>query len=167
VAAAALRDEWPTVYFARAMDDQDPADIRSLARFVDSKLAERRMRLVDPYTGHEACSAPVSIVEADLRLLKGCSAVLMDMTIANRNYVGCVGELIYAFIWNIPVVVYVGTSGNESRHWLRYHAASIVKDQDEALTVLEALLRPGERDGGPDALPAPAPGEPGRRHGGS
>lgn len=143
MAAAALNDEWPTVYFARAMDDQDPADIRSGARFVDSKLAARRLRLVDPYTDDKACADSASIVEADLRLLKGCSAVLMDMTIANRNYVGCVGELIYAFAWNVPVVVYVGMSGNETRHWLRYHATSIVTDQDEALDFLAALLRPG------------------------
>lgn len=135
------------VYFARAIDQLEPATILDTTREVAADLAIYGMQLVDPYTEVKLDLNATSfedkakgIVEGDLALLKTADAVLMDLSIQGRSYIGCICELVYAFTWNIPSVVYVGDSGNDNRYWLCYHATKIHKERRTAIGALADLL---------------------------
>jgi hypothetical protein len=139
----------PQIYFARAMDGIDEAVSLAFGVTVARELAQYSLRIIDPLT--EAKRRQLTqiqnenlndlLVEFDLGLLRRSDGVLMDMSIPGRNYVGCVCELTYAFMWRIPVAVYVGDSSNGERHWLKYHATQIYRTRQDAIVSLAALVR--------------------------
>ncbi|MGI5246729.1 hypothetical protein [Dactylosporangium sp. CA-139066] len=128
----------PSVYFARAVDFLDPLKVAEVAARAREVLALHGMRLVDPLE-YEMDAGP-DVVELDLAVLRRCDAMLVDMTIPDRNYIGCVAELVYAHSWRIPAVVYVGSTDYGRRPWLRYHATQVCRSQDEAVVALRAAL---------------------------
>jgi len=139
----------PRVYFARAVDGLDGEQVTRLAEEARQALEAVGLSMVDPVASEPAFSgAEVNgevaadrlqfyrqIVEHDLAMLRGCDAVLMDMTMPFRNYIGCICELIYAYMWNIPCVVYLGKS-DPNRPWLRYHATAMFAARSEAVAYL-------------------------------
>ena len=165
----------PWIYFARAVDLLDPGSVASVAAEAGRLLTVHGMRLLDPLE-HEAAldlsqlsaeARSTALVELDLALLQRSDAMLVDMTIPDRNYIGCVAELVYARIWRIPAVVYVGSTGYDERPWLRYHATQLCSRLDEAISVLQDLLsesaaQPSARTAAPQAAEGPAP-DPGLR----
>jgi len=146
----------PRIYFARAIDDQSEADIYSLADTVYEELTQQGLEVVDPIRelrkdfqaqGNTNLSQTELtemlteyIVNSELSLLKTADAVLMDCTLPDRQYVGTIGELIYAHMWNIPVVAYVGASNIGERLWFKYHATHICQSRSEAIQYLVALF---------------------------
>jgi nucleoside 2-deoxyribosyltransferase len=134
------------VYFARAIDGIDVAEIHHLTEEMAREMETRGMQMVDPFV-EISLNEQIpfeekarQIVEGDLTLLKDVDAVFMDFSIPNRSYIGCICELVYAYLWKIPVVVYVGTSGNDQRYWLQYHASHVSKDRGAALDFLASFL---------------------------
>ncbi|GGM05212.1 nucleoside 2-deoxyribosyltransferase [Dactylosporangium sucinum] len=138
----------PSVYFARAVDFVDPTEVAMSSARAREALARLGLRLVDPVEHEAGADLPgltgsahaAAIVELDLALLRRSDAMLVDMTIPARNYIGCVAELVYAHQWRIPAVVYVGSTGYEQRPWLRYHATHVCRSQDEAVAILRDVL---------------------------
>jgi hypothetical protein len=120
---------YPRVYFARAIDGQDGATRLALAADVASDLAAAGLLMVDPTVDDpdEASTARAAdtqkfyqaIVEHDLSVLKSCQAILMDISVPGRSYIGCICEMTYAYFWRIPCVVYVGETDSR-RPWLHY-----------------------------------------------
>jgi nucleoside 2-deoxyribosyltransferase len=143
------------VYFARAMDGLERESIEALTREVEAELLRVRLRfgvdlhLVDPFREVESFKGQETfeerarrIVEEEIALLKTADGVLMDCSIPDRSYVGCICELVYAYQEGIPVVVYVGSSGNDKRLWLHYHATQVcVTTRRDAIEALAFLLR--------------------------
>ena len=139
----------PRVYFARAVDGLDADQIFGLADQLRRELESVGLVMVDPVAseptfrdaqpGGGMMTDPSrfyrEIVEHDLAILGGCDAVLMDMTIPDRNYIGCVCEMTYAHLWKIPCVVYQGQI-DAYRPWLRYHAAAVFARRSEAVAYL-------------------------------
>jgi hypothetical protein len=120
----------------------------ALAQTVRTELATFGLTLVDPVAEHlKMRSAPEGdvknksrrLVDFDLNVLRACNGVLMDMSIPDRNYIGCSCELTYAYLWNIPVVVYVADS-YLSRPWLNYHAQRVCTSREDAIMALADLL---------------------------
>jgi len=146
----------PKIYFARAIDDQSEAEIYSLSDVVHRELTECGLQVIDPIhelrKGYRAQgntnlsqitvtdALATGIVNAELDLLKTADAVLMDCTLVDRQYVGTIAELVYAHMWNIPVVIYVGASNIGDRLWIKYHAAYICETRAEAIQYLVALF---------------------------
>lgn len=131
------------VYFARAIDGLDPAEILRHGEEVANAVYLYGGKLIDPFkeVARPLAQAPIQeqvkyIVTQDLALLKTADIVLMDLSIAQHSYIGCICELVYAHSWGIPVIVYVGSSGNGQRTWLRYHASYICDNIDEALKLI-------------------------------
>ena len=52
--------------------------------------------------------------------------MIFDCSIENWNYIGCVFEMAYAHRMQKPIIVYTGTTTNNKRPWLRYHATRVV-----------------------------------------
>ena len=133
----------PTVYFARGVDDLVVADVIAKGKRIAARLAKAGVQTVDPVAelaAHSRTLSAADIVEYDLDRLRRADAVFMDMSVGNRNYVGCCCELVYAYQWRIPVVVYVGRSGNERRHWLQYHATGVHTSYRASIAQLLAEL---------------------------
>jgi len=138
----------PVVYFARAVDGLDPADLLAQGRSVAAALRRHGMDLLDPVAARGTTPAgtplmaedPMVTVECDLRHLRRSDGLLVDMSSPAHTYIGSVCELTYAYLWQIPAVVWVGRTGLEERPWLRYHARAVVRGRDEAVTTMAALL---------------------------
>lgn len=141
--------EAPRVYFARAIDGENDGERTALVVAVATELSEAGLMIVDPVaTEPRALTRPVAIndndsyrriVEHDLAVLQTCDAVLMDMSKPNRNYIGCVCELVYAHWWRIPCVVYI-SEAYRRRAWLLYHATAVFESRRSAISYLGALL---------------------------
>ncbi|WP_203790470.1 hypothetical protein [Paractinoplanes rishiriensis] len=136
----------PLVYFARAVDGLDRRAVLGAAKVVAAELEKSGLRMTDPvdaWMRSDRLRSPddhVLLVQSDLGLLRRCDGVLMDMSIPDRNYLGCTCELTYAYLWRIPSVVWVGDTGLERRPWLRYHATTVVRTRPEAVAALTGLL---------------------------
>src|SRR5437660_5626097 len=144
-ASRSAQARMPRVYFARAMDDMDVSHITEQAALLRAELDEHGLEVVDAFFGPQQVDAQSSevtnsIIHSDLKLLRQCDAVFMDMSIPDRTYIGCSCELVYAYSWNIPVVVYVGDTTNSRRPWLLYHAAQICGDRLEAVRAVIRLV---------------------------
>jgi nucleoside 2-deoxyribosyltransferase len=140
----------PRVYFARAMDGLADTDIRGSAAAVRAELAAAGLEMVDTYecvsrAALDPRTASAVIVESDLALLRTADAVLMDLSIPARAYVGCLCELVYAHQWGIPVYAYVGVTDHATRHWLRYHAKVVGRERGPVIAALVGDLTCSDR----------------------
>ncbi|MBT8225297.1 MAG: hypothetical protein HKP61_07775 [Dactylosporangium sp.] len=136
-------DAEPIVYFARAVDGRRREIVLDEGRAIAAEVASSGMRLLDPVAEWDTRvpgDATDDPVQADLRLLHTADGVLMDMTVPGHQYIGCICELTYAHLWQLPSVVWVADTGLEQRMWLRHHATVIVRKQSEAIDTLAALL---------------------------
>lgn len=138
----------PRIYFARAIDGEDHAARLALTAAVAADLAAAGLSMVDPTAdepagtdaaGQDERARYRAIVEHDLAVLKSCHAVLMDISVPGRSYIGCICEMTYAHFWQIPCVVYVG-GVDQHRPWLHYHAAAIFEARAEAIDWLRELF---------------------------
>jgi nucleoside 2-deoxyribosyltransferase len=146
-----MRQSGRRIYFARAVEGIERSQIRQLAASARLDVNAVGLTLIDAHMEYLAWrdlygTASESdeykqIVKFQLELLRSCDALLMDMTIPNRNYIGCCCELVYACQFNLPTAVYVGDTNYASRTWLRYHAQVVVRERREAIAHLSNRLR--------------------------
>lgn len=116
------------IYLARPIDGRDENSIYEVVHRAKRDLHRPRFEIVDPITERkiEYRNNHESVVAAELELLQSCDVILVDMSIINHVYIGCIGELIYAHLWNLSTVIYVGSNGTLiQRPWLRFHANHI------------------------------------------
>ena len=139
------------IYFARAVDGIDRELTMSSGQSLAAEFDECGFILVDPLLTEPVRDGPYSaedwyrlVVQHDLAVLRSCAGVLMDMSIPFRNYIGCSCELVYAHLWKIPTVVFMGENDMD-RPWLRYHASAVVRTRSEAVSRLKSLLDDGIR----------------------
>lgn len=136
----------PLVYVARAVDNRSPDDVREAGEELRLKIRDAGFAAVDPVASpfprtQVALEENKKIsdfirVQSDLAWLRRSDAVLIDMSLEKWSYVGCVCELVYAYLWGIPTIIVAGKSPIQERIWLRYHANDIVHDIDEAIEKL-------------------------------
>jgi hypothetical protein len=133
----------PSVYFARAVDDLPLDAVKRGAVTVEHDLLSFGLRIVDAVVlsrGARGEPMVVDLVEFDLALLRQADGLLVDMTIPNRNYIGCCCELVYAKQWGIPSSVYIGNTGLDRRIWLRHHATVITIERAESIERLARAI---------------------------
>lgn len=121
------------IYFARAMEGLGRQEIRQGADFV-RRILGNSADLLDPFEAEATPDDYKKVVFDDLSLLRTADVLLVDMSIADRNYIGCSCELVYAFLEGIPSVVHVGETDYAKRKWLQYHATVIVSDFQDAIS---------------------------------
>lgn len=134
------------IYLARAIENMPRAAITALSRSAAREVDGDHFELVDANREYLEWKARnpelvdsneyLTLVPFQIALLKSCDGLLMDMTIPNRNYVGCCSELVYAYSFHLPSAVYVGDTDNGARKWLQYHATFICRERRDALAFL-------------------------------
>jgi len=90
---------------------------------------------------NEVASTDKEIVEKGLALLGTCDFMIFDCSIEHWNYIGCVFEMAYAHRMNMPIIVYAGTTTNNKRPWLRYHATRTVVTEEQLVDAVFNLVR--------------------------
>jgi nucleoside 2-deoxyribosyltransferase len=130
------------VFLSHRIDFLDPADakanhekFRALMEGVDVEIVS-----VADSLDNEAVRTDAEIVEKGLSLLTSCDLMIFDCSIENWNYIGCVFEMAYAHRMRKPVVVYTGTTTNNRRPWLRYHATRIVVTEQQIVEAVSDLV---------------------------
>jgi nucleoside 2-deoxyribosyltransferase len=142
--------EAPLVYVARAVDNRPAPDVRQVGENLRQRIGEAGFAAVDPVASpFPRTQVPMQEnqetndflrVRSDLAWLRRSDAVVIDVSLEDWSYVGCVCELVYAYLLGIPTIVIAGSSVIQERLWLRYHATRIVHDVDEAIVELQALF---------------------------
>jgi nucleoside 2-deoxyribosyltransferase len=87
--------------------------------FVDPMKRDYRGREADDYR---------EIVDLDKRDIRGCDVVVVMYV---KPSVGTSMEVFYAWTLGIPVIV-IDESGEPLSPWMKYHATSVVRSQEEA-----------------------------------
>lgn len=143
----------PLVYVARAVDNRPRESVTDTGMMWRSKLAAAGFTPVDPVVTpfprlangkeEELNTRNFGRIESDLAWLRRSDALVIDMSLEEWSYVGCVCELVYAYLWRIPTIVMTGSSSIEERMWLRYHATKIVRSVEDAIEALSAAIPRG------------------------
>ena len=114
------------IYFARAIDYRNHDEIRSSFDAAAKALEVHGFEVVDPtasLAGWEIVDGSVvpsgveygQIVEGELSQLRDCDLLLVDMSIPNHTYFGCIAEIVYAHLWKMPVAILVSDSSMKTR----------------------------------------------------
>ena len=143
------------VFFSRGMDGINPNQIHSQEKKITDALSNLGMTISNPFIiddpRRHRVSGIAEIVENDLLILKNSDFVIADLSIPDRSYIGAIFELSYAFEHNKQIFVWVGSSGNEKRIWLKYYATAICKSFEQlyevlSITFTDAGRRENERE---------------------
>ena len=130
------------IYVARAIDDRDTSVIYDIVHRAQRDFSSPRFEVIDPmaisYIEHRENSNYAHVLETQLQLLRSCDVILVDMSLPNHTYIGCVAELVYAHVWQLCTVVYVGSNTIIHRPWLRFHADHIDTSWEGAVKWIHA-----------------------------
>ena len=130
------------VYYCRAMDGLNTKDISDEYKKVKILLESNNCILINAY--QETMSKldftkenAEMIVSENLKMLTQADVVMINFSIVNHTYIGCVGEMIYAKINGLQVISIVGDGDAGKHFWTLYHSDHIVKTLDEAIELLK------------------------------
>ena len=132
-------------FLSHRIDFLDPEEAKANHEKFQTLLAALGIEVVSVADSldAEAGSTDAEIVEKGLALLNSCDFMIFDCSIENWNYIGCIFEMAYAHRMHKPIVVYTGTTTNNQRPWLRYHATKMVVTQEHlAEAISEAIMVP-------------------------
>ena len=132
------------VYYSRAMDGFHYEKIQQIYKNINNVLKENNLILLNDnqeFLPHSIIDEKSSseIVENNMKLLEKADCVIVDLSIKNHSYIGCIDEMVCANLRNIFVIVICGESGVEKRPYTNYRANKIVKDFDEAVECINKL----------------------------
>ena len=134
------------VFYSQAIDGVPKRDVERLFSLLSGELHRRGMRIVSSFSDSEVGGSDTvwsgtdeQLVARTIELIKGSDAVLVDLTMPGRVYIGCICELVYAKMSGKPACVIVGESDLECRPWLTAHATSVCRTIDDALRELERI----------------------------
>jgi len=129
-------------FLSHRIDFLDPADAKSNHETFSALLLPFGVEIVSAASSleNEAGCTDAEIVEKGLALLNSCDFMIFDCSIENWNYIGCVFEMAHAHRMQKPILVYTGTTSNNQRPWLRYHATRVVVTKEQLLEAISHLM---------------------------
>lgn len=129
------------IYYCRAMDGLNDDEIEAEYNYVQKRLAEVGRVLINPFSKDEHRSLKLNKINSELIVkenIKGISkadCVIVNLSIKNHLYVGCIAEMVYAKEKGCYVIVITGNTGVENHFYTIYHADKIYHDIDELFYV--------------------------------
>lgn len=102
------------VYYCRAMDGIDRELISNEYNLVHKLLNEKGHDLVNDFSESNFEMLPITVknsekvVKKNISDLKKSDIVIINISIPNHSYIGCIGEMIYAKQMGIKVITIVG-----------------------------------------------------------
>jgi hypothetical protein len=133
------------IYIARPIDDLDTSGVWNIVTRARQDFPNPRFEVIDPMTigdiNQREENSYERVVDKQLQLLKSCDVILIDMSLSDHTYIGCVAEMVYAHIWELCTVIYVGSNRIIHRPWLRFHADHIDTNWEGAVQWIHARLQ--------------------------
>ena len=123
------------VYFAHAMDEIPASEVASTEEAYRELLTRIGATITNPYSRrvldplHEA----FDVVQRDFDALKSSNVVLVDLSLPDYQYVGCVFEMVEATYHDIPVILVVGQSSLDNRVFVQAFSDFIARDAVDAV----------------------------------
>lgn len=136
-----LEHDIKNVYYCSAMDGLSLGEISTKYHSMKQRLEENNMTLINSYE-KQATSQIInkesgsSIVSENLKFLNKADYVIVDLSIPNRLYIGCIDEMITAHQKGIFVIVVKGYSVADKHFYTHFRSDKIVKTLDEAIHFL-------------------------------
>jgi len=78
------------------------------------------------------------LVHRDLADIQRCDAMLVELTNPDWPYRGTIMEMVYARLWNKPVVVWSSFASDSP--WLNYHSTWAAETLEECVEAIKELL---------------------------
>ncbi len=125
------------VYYCRAMDGLDTDEIEKEYNYVQEKLSDKGRILVNPFSKTEHRNLKLNKTNSELVVadnLDGISksdCVIVNLSIKDHLYIGCIAEMVYAKEKGCYVIVISGDSGADKHFHTIYHADKIYNSLDE------------------------------------
>jgi len=125
------------VYYCRAIDGLDHENIRQEYDYIQNKLAEQGRVLVNPYGDDEHNQLEINrhnsklIVSENLVNMSKADCVIVNLSIKDHMYVGCIAEMVYAKLKGCYVIVIYGDSLVEKHFYTLYHSDKEYKTLEE------------------------------------
>jgi hypothetical protein len=131
------------LYVSRPIDDRDAAEICDIVIRARKDFRSPRFEVIDPTSIPDGGQREnyKGLVDSQLNLMKTCDAILIDMSLPNHTYIGCIAELVYAHTYRLCTVVYVGSNRIGHRPWLRFHADHIDTTWEGAVRWIHTRLQ--------------------------
>ncbi len=139
------------VFFGSAIDDVAFCQIQQRYEDVEKTLRARGHILLNPasvYTDTErnvrdsdAIKGETAVVTSDLQILKDADVLLVDASDLNHQYVGCICEMVYARVFGIPVIAFLGPNNPLARRaFFSFHCSEMTEVWEEALSAVDRVL---------------------------
>ena len=141
------------VFFSSAIDGIPMKQIVNRYQEVERELRAKGHFLVNPasfYTqnhneikrgrGNDVLNA---VIDYDLNAIRSADVLLADFSDPCRQYVGCICEIVYARLFKIPVIAYLGSNLISERPFFAYHCSVMTKKWDDAILAISDLCYRG------------------------
>lgn len=123
------------VYYSQAVDFQDMQKVNKSFKEIEKIFSDIGFQICN--TLDIETTDATEIVKSNLNQLYNCDLCVCNITIPNHSYVGCIGELIYAYLWKKTTYVIIGNKLYKDRPWIIYHASKIFESLDEVVLYLQ------------------------------
>ena len=126
------------VFLSRAVDNLNFDSVTKEAGIISRKLDAIGYTVINSYYPLDVIddSEVCKVVDSEIAMISNCDILVADLSIPNHPYIGCIGEIIYAYQFHKPIYVIVGNSNNDKRLWLKYHATAFFKSIDDLIHFL-------------------------------
>lgn len=130
------------IYYCRAMDGIDNNTISQEYTYVRVQINAKGHCLINDFNVDSYETLAITkehskkVVHGNISDIAKSDIVIVNLSMPNHSYIGCVGEMIYAKQMGIRVIVIVGESGNDKHFWTLYHSDCITYSLDEAIALL-------------------------------
>lgn len=131
------------VYYCRAMDGLNTEEIEYEYKKIQFELEKQGRILVNPFDKDEHNKLKLNksnaefIVTSNIEGIQKADCVIVDISLKNHLYVGCIGEMIFAKQNNKFVIIISGETGIENHFYSLYCADKIIKSQEILFKTLD------------------------------
>lgn len=80
------------------------------------------------------------IVNKCITAIDSCNIFLLDCSIKNWIYIGCIFELAHAYSMRKPIITYIGENNEIDRPWLRHHSGVITTTKQDAHGAISQIV---------------------------
>jgi diadenosine tetraphosphate (Ap4A) HIT family hydrolase len=129
------------VYYCRAMDGLEKNEIINEYHMIKKRLKEKNIRLVNMYVDNHYSldknkENAMFILHENSKGIDAADCVIVNLSIKNHLYIGCIDEMIAANEKGRFVIVVAGDAGADNHFYTHLRSDLIVNTIDEAIDYL-------------------------------
>ncbi len=141
------------IYYCRAMDGMNHDEVRAEYMSIEQQLMENGLCLVNSISNDDhtlfdsKCKKMFNkenaqiIVSENLRNIAKADCVLVNLSMKNHLYVGCIAEMIYSKLKGCYTIVVAGDSGADKYYYTLHHADLIVNSVEDAIASITTMSK--------------------------